>query len=936
MGVVWDLAEAINLGLGVASGSAVRPIEAKVHDVAFRSRLARTAKNQLPGLSEVKTSDLVKLFADTEFLNLACAGDLHAIANDEALAGAFAPVAAKLENGVIGELGRELGALFTHMALEEADPIDRVVYEKLLSLNQRIETMHRDQVRETAVLRDGLARYLTPESEGEVTGPIRSGHIPSVSSWFMGRDALTRELNEEPINRGHRTALVGLGGIGKTTMAAAYVREHWNDFGVVCWISAGNQESILAGLTQLGHALGIAWPPQLDAREQAKSVLNRIGTLETICLLVYDNAPDRSGIEDWLPSAPVGRVLITSRNRNFDDVARVIEVSTFSAEDAELFLRSRTETGNRAASNDINGAHLVAGALDGLPLALEQAGAYVARSPVRTWQHYAHLLAEVDLESAFSALTRPAGYPETVLTTWMVSVDAAESECAVSSFVLQVLAHFAAVPIPFIAVAALDDAADGEVLDAITALHSYSLVTIQTDASILLHRLVQSITRASAHPAALDVAAMSMAFVEVGDENSRNAWSVFEILEAHLRDILLRVSLISDYEGLRGHLLAKCTALASAISMWRSPVEAVELLARIAQDSDSLLGDNDPNAMRAAKNLGVGLIDAGRAHEALPILLDVLDRQCASPVAPPSDVEATVRSLAIAYSHCGNLDEAAQLRLDWPAVFSARESEPIRRLMRRSDSAFDHQRRGDADGAYAIFQEVVPDLAALVGADHPQCMKVRQGLAMAAVDMGLLPSGLRMYRELLDDKRRVLGNGHPSTLRTWTSLGHATFQIGDFQGALDIARRVAHESEQSLGRSHAFSIEARQAVAVALGATGSTGESLRMLEEAWGEAVSLLGHAHPVTLHIAANFASALTESGRREDGIGLLRETLRLESSLLGDSHPTVQAHREVLSSWLEDARSVLPTDGRKVGRNQQCPCGSGLKYKRCHGASR
>ena len=24
---------------------------------------------------------------------------------------------------------------------------------------------------------------------------------------------------------------------------------------------------------------------------------------------------------------------------------------------------------------------------------------------------------------------------------------------------------------------------------------------------------------------------------------------------------------------------------------------------------------------------------------------------------------------------------------------------------------------------------------------------------------------------------------------------------------------------------------------------------------------------------------------------------------------------------------------DGRKVGRNEPCPCGSGLKYKRCHG---
>jgi uncharacterized protein YecA (UPF0149 family) len=27
--------------------------------------------------------------------------------------------------------------------------------------------------------------------------------------------------------------------------------------------------------------------------------------------------------------------------------------------------------------------------------------------------------------------------------------------------------------------------------------------------------------------------------------------------------------------------------------------------------------------------------------------------------------------------------------------------------------------------------------------------------------------------------------------------------------------------------------------------------------------------------------------------------------------------------------------TAGRKVGRNEFCPCGSGKKYKRCHGAN-
>ena len=48
-------------------------------------------------------------------------------------------------------------------------------------------------------------------------------------------------------------------------------------------------------------------------------------------------------------------------------------------------------------------------------------------------------------------------------------------------------------------------------------------------------------------------------------------------------------------------------------------------------------------------------------------------------------------------------------------------------------------------------------------------------------------------------------------------------------------------------------------------------------------------------------------------------------------------QPSRETAVSRVGNAgrRSDTPahSSGKKVGRNQQCPCGSGKKYKRCHG---
>ena len=40
------------------------------------------------------------------------------------------------------------------------------------------------------------------------------------------------------------------------------------------------------------------------------------------------------------------------------------------------------------------------------------------------------------------------------------------------------------------------------------------------------------------------------------------------------------------------------------------------------------------------------------------------------------------------------------------------------------------------------------------------------------------------------------------------------------------------------------------------------------------------------------------------------------------------------VMTKVVSDKREAVPAGSRKVGRNARCPCGSGKKYKRCHGA--
>jgi len=71
-----------------------------------------------------------------------------------------------------------------------------------------------------------------------------------------------------------------------------------------------------------------------------------------------------------------------------------------------------------------------------------------------------------------------------------------------------------------------------------------------------------------------------------------------------------------------------------------------------------------------------------------------------------------------------------------------------------------------------------------------------------------------------------------------------------------------------------------------------------------------------------------------RERAVVSAEERLRSRSEHLRHWEAELQmlAQRVELASKLAAQRR---DDGQKVGRNDRCPCGSGLKYKHCHGRS-
>jgi hypothetical protein len=130
---------------------------------------------------------------------------------------------------------------------------------------------------------------------------------------FMGRDDALAAI-ETALGRVAITALHGLRGVGKTTLAAAYAERHRGDYRATWWIRAQAETTMRADLVALGIRLKWVEP---DAKEEpaVDTVMERLRHEGEGILLIFDNAIDADVLKPYLPRGGAARVLVTSNAR---------------------------------------------------------------------------------------------------------------------------------------------------------------------------------------------------------------------------------------------------------------------------------------------------------------------------------------------------------------------------------------------------------------------------------------------------------------------------------------------------------------------------------------------------------------------------------------------------------------------------------------------
>ncbi len=365
-----------------------------------------------------------------------------------------------------------------------------------------------------------LATATLPEARSPVTASLRlpstrfGAPFPEVwnvfrrhNPFFTGRSQVLEELFagfglENEGGMIPPQAITGPGGMGKTQTAAQ----------AVLWVRAETQENLLTDFRTIARLLKL---PQEHLQDQVSLVqsMQEWFFTQTRWLLILDNADDLAQVDPFLPRAARGHILLTTRAGATAGQAQALPLEPLGPADGALCILRRAgilpwnKPLQEAPESSVESACQLAQLMDGLPLALEQAGAYINDTHSGV-ERYLHLYRQYRAKIQQIQHGMVPDYPRSVASAWRIAQNIVEQSNPAAFELLRLCAFLAPEAIPDVVITAGASAlgpvlgpvaADPIALDqAIGLLRKYSLLNREADRQtdltrLSIHRIMQEI-----------------------------------------------------------------------------------------------------------------------------------------------------------------------------------------------------------------------------------------------------------------------------------------------------------------------------------------------------------------------------------------------------------------------------------------------------------
>lgn len=702
------------------------------------------------------------------------------------------------------------------------------------------------------------------------------------NSFFTGRQQVLQRLHhllksEQTGVLNQALALTGLGGIGKTQTVLEYAYRYAQQYQAIFWARAETRQVLLDDMVSIAQLLQLADKNEKDQRRMAQSVKQWLHT-HSDWLLILDNVEDFALINAFLPTDGQGHILFTTRTQATSSFAHAIELLPMEPEEGMLFLLHRAKllrystSLHEASSSLVSDAYTLFQLLGGLPLALDQAGAYIEETGCSLSDYLDRYQSQRALMLNLRGQATIIHHPDSVWVTLVLCIKRLEQINSFSVELLQFCAflHPDAIPEELLVQGGAElgpllhpVVANPVNLDiAVADLRKFSLLRRNSETKLLtIHRLVQTVLKDEMDEdthrqwAERIVYAINRVFP---DGEDFDAWPRCQVYLPHA---YVCATLIEDWRMLFSEAASLLSRVGNYLRIRGQFAQAEVVTQQALSIREQMLEPNHPDITRSLNDLGLVYYYQGKYA-----LAEVLWQ----------------RVLGI---------REQMLGLDHPDVAQS--------LSNLGEIYYIQRKYAQSE---ALYQRILKMREQMLGLDHPDVAQSLNSLGVIYFNQGKLIEAEALLERALKIRRQTAGPNHPLMAVQLSSIGNLYLIQGRyaqakqaFQSALTIFEEVEgpDDPDVAFGLNNMAELYIKQGEYV-------QAEPLYLRALAIRE--KALGPEHHWVAHTLRALAKLYHRQGKYTQAELLYQRSLAIYQQKWSSDHPDITTTRENYTQLLEE----------------------------------
>ena len=783
---------------------------------------------------------------------------------------------------------------------------------------QKLAELYGKSLQELELIPEGA------EESNEENIPLAETNLPVSSPvwsvpyrrnpFFTGREEILTHLytvlrSSKTVALTQPQAISGLGGIGKTQIAIEYAFRYRDQYQAIFWVNASTREALSADFTALAILLDLPEKHEQDQDTVIRAVKRWLAN-HIQWLLILDNVDTPEMIVDFLPVHITGDILLTTRLQALGTNAQSIEVEKMGPEESIMFLLRRIKALapngllDRATEEHQVQAMQIVDAMDGLPLALDQAGAYIEETRCGLSQYH-DLYATRRKELLLRRGRFPIDHPDSVTTTWSLSFQKIEQENPSAADLLRLLTFLDPEAIPEEIITSCAGKPGPDLIEigsdpfklntVIELLLSYSLIRRSSEVkSLSIHRLVQAVLKdgmdrnAQRLWAERAIRTVNCAFPDVELqtwERCQRCLPHAQICATHMEEYAITIPEAGRLFNEAGTYL-----------MARGSYEQAKLmLLKALAVRQQLLEPHHPDTARTLNDLGEVHRKLGNYQEAEQLLQEALTIRQQTLGMENLDVAQTLHNLANLYRTQGVYTKAEQLYLQ---ALSIREAALGINSPVVAESYYGLARLYNSQEKYRQAKEFCKQALYIqeqhFGEIHPTVASTLTMLAKIYQGQNELEQAKEINMRALRIRETTSGEDHPKVAVIVNNLAAIYLIEGNYQEAEPLIARSLRIHEQSLGQKHPYIAYSLNNLAEKFFLQGDYGQAEFYYKKALEVREKNLGTNHPHTASIYFNLAKLYSTLKRYQEAELFSSKAESIRQQAFGSDHPTVVSTHE------------------------------------------